>query len=436
MSKVRNSLAVCFITFSFLFLIPSAYGDATLPEVTTIVTNGGDDVSYRIPLTVSVVYDGQTYENVYATTNSVITFGRADGTFWDYPVTPSISIESKDWWVLPQQMPDTHFILNVSDGGFQVDGSYRPYGTFTGDVTSIVITAQIQTDGTVAYTYNVTGPLTGNERTGARLTDGTVVPLEEAGIAEVEEVPVLEPTPVEPEPIEPEPVEPTPVEPEPVEPEPTPVEPTPVNPNPTPTPDSETPQVPDTSPSPEPAPDLNPTPPVSIPEPQPEPLPQPEPEPQPLPTPIPEPEPELEPIVPPEPEEEVVIEPEPELIPEPEEIEPPVEETEELELVVLDEDTDLSELDPETPVQLENGVVLTAEVVVALQLLENPAELLSAIFTDPSQAVTALLNIGADMSPEVREDSEKIVLSAIIASGIATQAAASAAVSASYRRKP
>jgi hypothetical protein len=71
-----------------------------------------------------------------------------------------------------------------------------------------------------------------------------------------------------------------------------------------------------------------------------------------------------------------------------------------------------------------------------LQLLENPAELLSAIFTDPSQAITALLNIGADMSPEVREDSEKIVLSAIIASGIATQAAASAAASASYRRKP
>jgi hypothetical protein len=420
--KVRNSLAVFFISFSFFFLIPPAYGEDSLPEVTTIVTNGGDDVSYRIPLTVSVVYDGQTYENVYATTNSVITFGRPDGTFWTYPSTPSISIESKDWWVLPQQMPDTHFIINVSEGGFQVDGNYRPYGTFTGDTTSIIITAQIQTDGTVAYTYAVSGPLTGNERTGARLTDGTVVPLEQANIIEVEEAPVLEPTPVDPEPI--------------------------------PTPDSETPQVPDTSPSPEPTPTPNPEPspepsltpnegvipaplpepipfpipeiqipepspelPESTPEEQPEPLPQPEPQPQPLPTPIPEPEPETEPIVPSEPEEEVVIEPE---------------------VVVLDEDTDLSELDPETPVQLENGVVLTAEVVIALQLLENPAELLSTIFTDPSQAVTALLNIGADMSPEVREDSEKVVLSAIIASGIATQAAASAAVSASasYRRKP
>ena len=416
--KVRNSLAVCFIAFNFLFLVPPAYGEEPVPEVTTIVTNGGDDVSYQIPLTVSVVYDGVTYENVYATTNSVITFGRPDGTYWTYPTTPSISIESKDWWVLPQQMPDTHFIINVSEGGFQVDGNYRPYGTFTGDTTSIIITAQIQTDGTVAYSYAVDGPLSGNERTGAVLTDGTVVPLSEVNIIEVEEAPVLEPTPVEPDP--------------------------------TPTPDSETPLVPDTSPLPEPVLTPNPEPvPAPLPEvvpfyPQlpdspilPEDTPEPdivdppilEPEIDPLPTPTPEPEiePEPEPIVPSEPEEEPVIEPEPE------EVETPVEETE---VVVLDEDTDLSELAPETPVQLENGVILTAEVVVALQLLENPTELLSAIFTDPSQAVTALLNIGADMSPEVREESEKIVLSAIIASGIATQAAASAAATASYRRKP
>jgi hypothetical protein len=416
--KVRNSLAVFFISFSFFFLIPPAYGEDTLPEVTTIVTNGGDDVSYQIPLTVSVVYDGVTYENVYATTNSVITFGRPDGTYWTYPTTPSVSIESKDWWVLPQQMPDTHFIINVSEGGFQVDGNYRPYGTFTGATTSIIITAQIQTDGTVAYSYAVDGPLSGNERTGAVLTDGTVVPLSEVNIIEVEEAPVLEPTPVEPDP--------------------------------TPTPDSETPLVPDTSPSPEPVPTPNPEPlPVPLPEvvpfypplpdspippediPEPDivdpPILEPETDPSPTPTPEPEIEPEPEPIVPSEPEEEPVIEPEPE------EIEPPVEETE---VVVLDEDTDLSELNPDTPVQLENGVVLTAEVVIALQLLENPAELLSAVFTDPSQTVTALLNIGADMSPEVREESEKIVLSAIIASGIATQAAASAAVSASYRRKP
>jgi hypothetical protein len=400
-SKVRNSLAVCFITFSFLFLIPSAYGNDTLPEVTTIVTNGGDDVSYRIPLTVSVVYDGQTYENVYATTNSVITFGRPDGTYWTYPSTPSISIESKDWWVLPQQMPDTHFIINVSEGGFQVDGNYRPYGTFTGDTTSIIITAQIQTDGTVAYSYAVDGPLSGNERTGAVLANGTVVPLEEINIIEVEEAPVLEPTPVEP--------------------------------TPTPTPDSETPLVPDTSPSPEPIPTPNPEPlPVPLPEVvpfypplpdspiPPEDIPEPdiidppivEPENDSPITPIPEPEiePETEPIVTPEPEE--VQESETEVTPEPE--------------VAPEEET----------VTLDNGVVLTQEQAVAVALLQDPAALLQELFTDPGAVLSALGQVGADMSPEVREESEKIVLSAIIASGIATQAAASAAATAAYRRKP
>ena len=215
--KTLRLLFATYLLSSWLFISPAYAEDeaAPAPAVTVIVTAGGDDVSYQIPLTTTVVFDGTTYTNVYATTNSVITFGAPDGTYWDYPATPSISIESRDWWVLPQQMPDTHFKISVSDGGFQVDGVYRPFGTMTGDTTGIVITAQIQTDGTVNYTYAVDGPLYGNERTGARLTDGTVVPLEQANIIEVEEPVVLEPTPVPPAP---EPVAPSPVEPEPVTP--------------------------------------------------------------------------------------------------------------------------------------------------------------------------------------------------------------------------
>ena len=414
-AKVRNSLAVCFITFSFLFLIPASYAEESLPEVTTIVTNGGDDVSYQIPLTVSVVYDGVTYENVYATTNSVITFGRPDGTYWTYPTTPSVSIESKDWWVLPQQMPDTHFIINVSEGGFQVDGNYRPYGTFTGETTSIIITAQIQTDGTVAYSYAVNGPLAGNERTGAVLTDGTVVSLEEVNIIQVDEAPVLEPIPVSPNP-EPEVV---PVEPEPVVPEPEPT-PAPVEP-----------------PSPEPV-----TPPVYIPEPQPEPLPLPEPEPQPLPTPEPEPEPELEPVpVDPEPtqdpeplpeeEEPVAVETEEESNP----IETPIVEPVEEETIQVDE-VDLETLDPDTPVELSNGVVITAEQAIAVQLLQDPAALLQKLFTDPAAAFVALGSVGADMTEEEREQSEKVIVAAVIAGNIATTASISSAAGAAYRRKP
>jgi hypothetical protein len=395
--KVRNSLVICFITFNVLFLFPFvARAEDSAPSVTTIVTPGGDDVSYQIPLTVSVVYDGVTYENVYATTNSVITFGRPDGTYWTYPTTPSVSIESKDWWVLPQQMPDTHFIINVSEGGFQVDGNYRPYGTFTGDTTSIIITAQIQTDGTVAYTYAVDGPLSGNERTGAVLTDGTVVSLAEVNIIEVDEVPVLEPTPIEPTP---EPVEPEPILPEPVLPEPEVV--------PVPVPQPVFPFVPEPAAV---------EPPVVEPEPQPEPEPEPTPEPP-------------------------TVEPEPEIIPEEEPVESePIEETpieeEPIEEIIQADEVDLETLEPNTPVELSNGVVVTAEVAVAIQLLQDPAALLQEIFTNPAAALAALGSVGADMTEEVREESEKVIVAAVIAGNIATQAAATAGAISAYRRKP
>jgi hypothetical protein len=372
---------------------------ARAEEVTTIVTPGGDDVSYQIPLTVSVVYDGVTYDNVYATTNSVITFGRPDGTYWTYPSTPSVSIESKDWWVLPQQMPDTHFIINVSEGGFQVDGNYRPYGTFTGDTTSIIITAQIQTDGTVAYSYAVDGPLTGNERTGAVLTDGTVVPLEQIGITQVEEAPVLEPVPVNPIPEpEPEPNPPVPVEPE-------------VPVTPTPEPQPVFPYVPE--PEPIEPPVVEPVEePVIV---EPEPLPEPTPDPEPL------------------PEEEVPVVDETEEESNP--IETPIVEPVEEETIQVDE-VDLATLAPDTPVELLNGVVVTAAVAMDIQLLQDPGELLVTMFTDPLAALAALNNVGADLPEEVREQAEKVVLSTIIAGGIATQAAASAAAGATYRRKP
>jgi hypothetical protein len=412
--RSRNLLAVfCVALAGNLFFLSYARAeDVVPPEVTTIVTPGGDDVSYHIPLTVSVVYDGITYENVYATTNSVITFGRPDGTYWTYPTTPSVSIESKDWWVLPQQMPDTHFIINVSEGGFQVDGNYRPYGTFTGDTTSIVITAQIQTDGTVAYSYAVDGPLAGNERTGAVLTNGTVVPLSEVNIIEVEEAPVLEPEPVPPtpEPV-PEP-EPTP-EPEP-EPQPEPApepapqpRPIPIFEPPAPEPPAEEPPAPVEEPPAEEPPAEEP--PVPVEEP---------------PTPVEEPPTEAE-------EPPVEAEPAPEEAPE-----PPAEPE-----VVQAEDVEASELPADTPIQLANGVVLTAGVVAALELFDNPAELISEIFTNPAEVFTALSNIGADMSEEERQESTETILAAVIVGQIATQsavaaAASAAAASSTYRRKP
>ena len=100
--------------------------------------------------------------------------------------------------------------------------------------------------------------------------------------------------------------------------------------------------------------------------------------------------------------------------------------------VVQANEVDLETLAPETPVQLDNGVVLEAGTVVALQLLESPAELISAIFNDPGQVLTAISNIGADMSDEERTTSQNT----IIASVIAGQAAINAVGAATMARTP
>ena len=156
---------------------------------------------------------------------------------------------------------------------------------------------------------------------------------------------------------------------------------------------------------------------------------------------LPEPEPPMEVAEPPAPAEEPPIEPEiapiEEELPPIEVDAPPIEEeappaeAEEppIEVVQADE-VELETLAPETPVELENGVVLEAGTVVALQLLENPAKLIAEIFTDPGQVLTALSNIGADMSEEERTESEQT----IIASVIATQAAVNAVAVASATR--
>lgn len=162
--------------------------------------------------------------------------------------------------------------------------------------------------------------------------------------------------------------------------------------------------------------------------------------PTPSPTPTKEPTPIPSPGISTEPSQTpVVIEPSPTTIPEvtiPEPVEPSPVSTPEPEVVILDEETNLEELAPDTPVELDNGVILTAETVIAVQLLQDPAEFLAEMFSDPLAAFSALGSVGADMTPEVREKSEKVVIAAVIAGNIATQAAATAGAVAAYRRKP
>lgn len=73
-----------------------------------------------------------------------------------------------------------------------------------------------------------------------------------------------------------------------------------------------------------------------------------------------------------------------------------------------------SDLPPEQPVMLDNGVILTAEVADALETFENIDLFLATIITDPGKLVKAFANVGADMTPEKRKESQQVTISVIV----------------------
>ena len=80
---------------------------------------------------------------------------------------------------------------------------------------------------------------------------------------------------------------------------------------------------------------------------------------------------------------------------------------------------DYEDLPPDQPVMLENGVVLTAEIADAIEIFDNTSELLNVIFADPGKALKAISNIGIDMTPQSRETSQNVVVSAVIVGQLA-----------------
>jgi hypothetical protein len=80
---------------------------------------------------------------------------------------------------------------------------------------------------------------------------------------------------------------------------------------------------------------------------------------------------------------------------------------------------DYEDLPPTTPVTLENGVVLTADVADALEIFDSGAEVLATILENPAKALKALVSIGADMTEEDRETAQNTVVAAVVVTQVA-----------------
>ena len=207
----ENAHATC-VNYIQSQTIAAAYEGDAEPTVHHMDTCSGDDISYQIPIATTVTFDGVQYENIYATTNSVITFGQPDPTFWAYPNTPSISLYSMDWF--PGVSNTTGLDIYYSEGGFQLNLNMVPFGNYGAEPSTVNILVAITNTGGLAVSYSYQGPEYQNLRTGVRLHNGDIVSLEAWGATQIQ---AGDPTPtLAPEPI-PEPT-PTPTE-EPLTPE-------------------------------------------------------------------------------------------------------------------------------------------------------------------------------------------------------------------------
>jgi hypothetical protein len=342
----------------------------------TYTYTGHDDTAYpaNLPFTLKL---GQTeYENVFITTNGTLTFGNPDATFHDYPQTPSVSVAGYDWVTFGQ---DAYVSFGSTANTLCVEWSLRPFPQSQGELTQIRLIINKYPNGTWHGEVTSFGWLPDNLRRGIRYEQGAPV-VTIAGAFDVGDggVPVeVEPAPTPSSFTEP-PVIPT------LEPSPEPIpsiEPS-LNPEPTPTAEPNQTATPTTEPTDTPSPTPEPTiEATQTPEPTAEPSTSSEPSVSPIPEPTPTPEPSASEIAP-----VPVVEPSPAA-------------------------SDLaSNLEPTEPVQ-ESVQIVTLEAPSSLAAIPG----IAAIF----ESVEAFMNIGSDMTDEQREESQSVVVAAVIVTQLA-----------------
>jgi hypothetical protein len=445
-------LSILFVSL----LWPLGAKASTTAVCDTHQVNGGDQ-AFLMNLNTPLEFGGTVYNgNVYVSPKGTMTFGQGDYTFWDFPATPSISIGSFDYHAFANGvMWGAENNLYVKYGSTAtsicVDWKVMLWGQSSGEPIYIRLIAEVNPENyTWTPTYQVSSNAPANARYGVRYTQGgEVFPLNIQTIT----------TPPEPAPEVPPAPSPSP-------------SPTPT-PSPTPEPSPEPSPTPEVSPTPEPSPSEPEPSPTPIESETPSPVETPTPTPSPS-----EPE-LVEPVVPPTtpvvPEPEPSQDPEPVVPPATQPVAPtqivqptaepvkPVEPSPEPTPSIVEPKENSITSAQDLPVQLSSAQLMNISLasIVPTDLTEEQAKALMAaafetfetaeqgsaeynqalvalfvasqqddIILDESLAAIPLLgdvlggatelinflgNAGADMSPAVREDSEKIVITAIVA---------------------
>jgi hypothetical protein len=335
---------------------------------------GDDDSAFNANLPFTLSLGATEYSNVFISTNGTMTFGTPDGNYWDYPQTPSVSVAGYDWVSFGQ---GAYLSYGSTANTFCAEWSVRPFPQSTGELTQIRLVIDRSDDGGWHGEIVTFGWLPENLRRGIRFEQGqSVVPIEAAfdvnGGVPVEVPPAPVPSSFTDAPVIPTPIPTQTPEPEPTQsvvptlnPEPTPI----VEPTQTPSPDA----TPVDTPTPTLEPIIEAT---QTPEPTLEPTASPEPSAVPTPEPTPAPTPSASEIAP-----EPVVEPSP----------------------------IASNLAPNLEPNPEQ--VVTLEVPSALENIIGVAEIFAA--------AEAFMNIGSDMTEEEREESQSVVVAAVIVTQLA-----------------
>jgi hypothetical protein len=361
MKRIRVALTALLVG-AFMFATP-AQADVVC---NTYTFTGHDDTAYpaNLPFTLKL---GQTeYENVFITTNATLTFGNPDATFNDYPQTPSLSVAGYDWVSFGE---GAYVSFGSTANTLCVEWSLRPFPQFTGDLTQIRLVINKYPNGTWHGEVTTFGWLPDNLRRGIRYEQSApVVTIEAAFEVGDGGVPVeVEAAPAPSSFVDPV-VIPTPIPSQTPEPEPTASVVPSLNPQPTPTPEPTQTALPE-------------------------------------PTPIDTPSPTLEPII--EATQATEPTPIPAVVPEPE---PSPSVSEIAAVPVVEPSPVASDLAPDL-VPTEPAQVVTLEAPSALASIPG----ITAIF----ESVEAFMNIGSDMTDEQREESQSVVVAAVIVGQLA-----------------